>query len=74
MLRQIFKVTFAAAIVTVFVLSLTSAPAPEARVGGGNCICPNVYAPVTCSNGVTYPNQCVANCHHAKDCHPSGDI
>jgi len=35
------------------------------------CICPNVYAPVICDNGKTYPNLCVANCKHAKNCVPT---
>lgn len=34
------------------------------------CICPSVYAPVICDNGKTYPNLCVANCKHAKNCVP----
>ena len=33
-----------------------------------NPICYQIYAPVTCSNGKTYTNQCFANCDHAKDC------
>ena len=36
----------------------------------GRCICPHIYAPVTCDNGKTYPNQCVANCRNAKNCVP----
>ncbi|MCB9838947.1 MAG: hypothetical protein H6813_06370 [Phycisphaeraceae bacterium] len=53
-------------------MALTAEPA-QAR-SGGPCLCPDIYAPVTCSNGKTYPNQCVANCHHAKNCSPSGGI
>ena len=34
------------------------------------CICPKVYAPVTCDKGKTYPNLCVANCRRAKNCVP----
>jgi hypothetical protein len=44
----------------------------EAR--GGPCICPQIYAPVQCDNGKTYPNQCVADCRHAKNCVPTGAI
>lgn len=36
------------------------------------CLCPLIYAPVTCDNGKTYPNQCEADCHHARNCKPSG--
>ena len=36
--------------------------------------CPLIYAPVICSNGKTYPNQCVADQHHAKNCVPTGEL
>jgi hypothetical protein len=36
----------------------------------GRCICPKIYAPVLCDNGRVYPNQCVADCQHAKNCVP----
>lgn len=32
-------------------------------------ICPRIYEPVTCSNGVTYSNQCYADAACAKGCH-----
>ena len=35
------------------------------------CICPQVWAPVVCDNGRTYPNQCFADCRHAKNCVPA---
>jgi hypothetical protein len=47
----------------------TATPAEAAR-----CICPLVYAPVVCDNGRTYPNQCVADCRHAKNCVPTGTL
>lgn len=34
--------------------------------------CPAIYAPVICDNGKTYPNQCVADQHHARNCVPAG--
>jgi hypothetical protein len=34
--------------------------------------CPAIYAPVVCDNGKTYPNQCEADRHHAKNCVPLG--
>lgn len=36
------------------------------------CRCPLIYAPVVCDNGKTYSNQCLADCHHAKNCVPAG--
>jgi hypothetical protein len=38
----------------------------------GPKICPLIYAPVLCSNGKVYPNQCYADKAHAKDCVPYG--
>jgi hypothetical protein len=34
--------------------------------------CPLIYAPVICDHGKTYPNLCVAEQHHAKNCVPTG--
>lgn len=39
-----------------------------------NAICPLIYAPVTCNNGVTYSNQCFANADCAKGCRPANVI
>ncbi len=36
-----------------------------------NAICPFIYAPVTCNNGVTYTNQCFADADCARGCHPA---
>lgn len=36
-----------------------------------NAICPLIFAPVTCNNGVTYSNQCFADADCAKGCHPA---
>jgi hypothetical protein len=45
----------------------------EARASiGGGCICPQIYAPVKCSNGRTYTNGCYASCAHATGCVPVG--
>ena len=48
-------------------------PAATSSARGG-CICPSIVAPVKCDNGVTYINQCRANCAHARNCVPTGDI
>jgi hypothetical protein len=34
--------------------------------------CPLIYAPVICDHNKVYPNQCVADQHHAKNCVPYG--
>jgi hypothetical protein len=38
----------------------------------GPPLCPQIYAPVICSNGKVYPNQCYADKAHAKNCVPYG--
>jgi hypothetical protein len=37
-----------------------------------NAICPAIYDPVTCNNGVTYSNSCFAAAACAKGCRPAG--
>jgi len=67
------KIAVGVALAIVFVVGSVAyfTPAPAAI---GNCICPDVYAPVKCSNGVTYSNACVASCAKAKNCVRTGDI
>jgi hypothetical protein len=36
-----------------------------------NPICPAIFAPVTCNNGVTYSNQCFADAACARGCRPA---
>jgi hypothetical protein len=36
-----------------------------------NAICPLIFAPVICNDGVTYSNQCFANAACAKGCRPA---
>lgn len=36
------------------------------------CDCYPIDAPVLCSDGITYLNQCVATCAGATDCVPTG--
>jgi hypothetical protein len=55
----------------IFVLAL-GASALFSKAEANGCICPLIYAPVTCDHNKTYPNQCEADCHHAKNCVPSG--
>ena len=69
MLRLIFA---SAALVGL----LLGVPAVDkARVDKGPSLtteaaCPLIYAPVICDKGRIYPNQCVADQHHAKNCVP----
>jgi len=44
----------------------------ESAMAAGPKLCPQIYAPVICSNGKIYPNQCYADKAHAKDCVPYG--
>ena len=73
MTRKALRFVVGAAVAAIFVVGISAFLSSEPAAAGG-CICPQVYAPVKCSNGKTYPNQCVANCQHAKDCVPTGDI
>ena len=61
-------VLFAAVgIAATTLVSLSTTPAEAAA-----CRCPLIYAPVLCDHGRTFPNQCVADCHNAKNCVPIG--
>lgn len=71
-MKLTMRLVFGTALVLVIALgvaALIATPAEAAR-----CICPQVYAPVQCDHGKVYPNQCVADCHHAKNCVPTGII
>lgn len=48
-------------------LSLGAFTTSEAA-GGGGYQCPDVYDPVTCSNGQTYSNACYASLAGATGC------
>ncbi|HEX4825371.1 MAG TPA: hypothetical protein VFV19_13795 [Candidatus Polarisedimenticolaceae bacterium] len=73
MIRRAMQFIFGAALVTAFVVGVSVFATP-AQAFFGHCICPDNYAPVTCSNGVTYANSCLAGCAHATGCVRSGDI
>jgi len=63
------QIVFAGTMIFVLVLG-ASALFSKAEACG--CRCPLIYAPVTCDHNRTYPNQCVADCHNAKNCVPGG--
>lgn len=73
MFRRTVKLVFGSAIATVVFAAAFTLSAPAHAVIG-HCICPDVYAPVKCSNGRTYPNACVASCNRATGCVPTGNI
>lgn len=51
--------------------AIGSASYADKCVPDPNAICPLIFAPVTCNNGVTYSNQCFADADCAKGCHPA---
>jgi len=69
-MRRSVKLLVALALVLTVGLGLMALSTPAEAKGG--CICPQIYAPVICDHGKTYPNQCVADCRHARNCVPAG--
>jgi len=69
------KASLVVALLAVTGVGVSSAIAkpPVRGGGGGGCNCPDVYAPVICSNGVVYSNGCQASCARATGCVPYGD-
>jgi len=53
-------------------LTVFAVGALAASSSAGPPVCPQLWAPVICSNGKVYPNQCYADKAHAKDCVPYG--
>lgn len=70
-MKKTFRITVAAAFAFALVLGVSSL---FTEAEAGRCLCPQIYAPVKCDNGKTYPNACVAGCHNAKNCVPTGEI
>ena len=69
MIRRAMKFTVSAAIAAAFVVGISALVTPVSAASKG-CICPYIYAPVKCSNGITYTNGCFAGCAHATGCVP----
>jgi len=72
MFRRPVKIAIGTAVASVFLAGIAALFVPAQAAP--HCLCPDIYAPVTCSNGKTYPNLCVAQCQKAKNCVPTGDI
>jgi hypothetical protein len=68
-IKKAFGIGFAVAVVFSIVLGVTTLLSTPAEAG--RCLCPKIYAPVVCSNGKTYSNQCLADCRNAHDCVPA---
>jgi hypothetical protein len=68
-----------ATLIRLFLLGLAVAGATSTAsyadkcVPDPNAICPLIFAPVTCNNGVTYSNQCFADADCAKGCRPANN-
>jgi hypothetical protein len=60
------------ALVAVLVMGIAAVVPPP--VEAGPCVCPKIWAPVICDNGRTYPNIYCAQCKHAQNCVPTGDL
>lgn len=50
-----------------------AASAEAARPPFRICVCPHVYAPVLCPNGLVYSNSCFASCEGQTGCVPYED-
>ena len=73
MIHRIGKIAIGAVVAATLAVGITALFVP-AQAAFKTCTCPDVYAPVICSNGITYSNSCVASCNHATGCHRTGDI
>ena len=76
-MKKILATCLLAATAVVFGIGLFSLGASFISTpaeAGGACRCPLIYAPVQCDHDRTYSNQCLADCHNAKNCVPTGGI
>jgi len=68
------KLAFAVALSSVVGFgAVTNAEAAKCKPDP-NAICPFIYAPVICSNGQVYSNQCFANAACATGCVPYNQV
>ena len=70
-MKKTFRFTVAAAFACTLAFGVSSL---FTEAEAGRCICPKLYGPVMCDNGKTYMNPCLAECHNAKNCVPTGEI
>lgn len=69
-LKKLGMFAFVVAVAGVAIMAVQTASA----VLPGRCICLDVYRPVLCPNGITYPNSCYASCAGQRNCIPAGAI
>jgi len=70
MIRALPKLAFAL-VLSAGALGAGSVAHADKCVPDPNAICPFIFAPVTCNDGVTYTNQCFADAACAKGCKPA---
>ncbi|HEV8578670.1 MAG TPA: Kazal-type serine protease inhibitor [Thermoanaerobaculia bacterium] len=70
MKKTFTKLTFALALAGA---AVTFSVQPAKAACGGGILCPDVWDPVICSDGVVYSNACYARAACAHDCVPYGD-
>lgn len=68
--KKLGMVAFVVAVCGIATMAVQTASA----VLPGRCICPDVYRPVLCPNGVTYSNSCFASCAGQRNCVPGDAI
>ena len=66
MIRRAMKYVVGVTVAFAFVAGIAALALPTPIIG--HCICPDIVAPVKCSNGVTYINGCRASCAGATGC------
>jgi hypothetical protein len=72
-MQKLGRGVFGAATIGVCLIGLSAmAPDAQATEQKVNAKCPLIWAPVKCSNGKTYTNQCFATAAHATGCYPIG--
>lgn len=69
-LKKVGMLAFVVAVCGVAVMAVQTSVA----AGPARCICLDIYRPVLCPNGITYPNSCYASCAGQRNCVPAGAI
>lgn len=73
-MRRVAWVALAFVLVVALAVLAASTAFAKRPPSEPSCLCPDVYDPVICSDGNTYPNFCYAGCAGATGCTRTGDI